>query len=439
MESWLKERELGDLVQIFQKEELNFGDFPDITAPVLAGRGVKYGTALKFERAWKQYAKSLEGGDRYVEESSKYIEESSKYLESLEPKQDKLLEPKPLKSIPSEPKQLESNPKDTSKGNPDDKSMDFSQLAFYPINKHNLNEIFKRQRNVLWAPQEIDHKGDRKDWDDLDEGTRIFLTFVLCFFAQMDGLINENLIENFKRETSFYKEAKYFYTLQEYVELVHNETYSNLIEAFIRDPEEKKKAFNAIHHYPAIQGIAKLIEKWMDNSRPLMERIIAFACVEGIMFQSAFAAIYWVKKRNILSALCLANEWIARDEGMHTQFALELYRTIVQDGLFPAVSQERIHTIVNEFVEAAHVFNADALKVEMIGMNLKDMMGYVKCTADTLMAGFGAEKLYNVENKFGEMMAVIGLPNKSNFFEKTVTEYGKEDNVDFTFEFTKDY
>lgn len=378
MEAWLKERELGNLVEVFQKQDLSFDDFPQINPLTLKLLGVPSEIALRFKREWKKF---------------------------------------------------------TTKEN----KRDFSNLSFYPIKKHDLHELFVLQRDLLWTPMEVKSDGDKAHVDDLDENTYNLVEFELCFFSQMDGLINENLIENFKKETSFYKEAKNFYTLQEYTELVHNETYSNLIEIFIRDPKKKEEAFNAIQHYPSIKNIANLVEKWMDNTRPLMERIIAFACVEGILFQSAFAAIYWIKKRNILPALCLANEWIARDEGIHTKFAVRLYQNIVIDGIYQPVSEEKIHSIVGEFVEAAEVFNKDALKADLIGLSLKDLMSYVKCTADAIIGGFGGEKLYNVENRIGDLMAVISLPSKSNFFEKPVTEYGKDSNVDFAFSFTKEY
>jgi len=382
MEAWLKERELGNLVETFQKQDISLDDFPQLNALTLKIMKIPTESAKKFVKEWQIY---------------------------------------------------------NTKENKRDFKRDFSNLSFYPIQKHDLLELFNLQRDVLWTPSEVKSDKDKSHIDDLDENTYNLIEFELCFFSQMDGLINENLIENFKKETSFYKEAKYFYTIQEYIELVHNQTYSDLIETFIRDPIKKEEAFNAIQNYSSIRNIANLVEKWMDSTRPLMERIIAFACVEGILFQSAFAAIYWIKKRNILPALCLANEWIARDEGLHTRFAVRLYQNIVIDGIHPAVSKERIHSIVGEFVEAAEVFNKDALKADLIGLSLKDLMSYVKCTADVIIGGFGGEKLYNVENRLGDLMAVISLPSKSNFFEKPVTEYGKDSKANYAFAFTDDY
>lgn len=316
---------------------------------------------------------------------------------------------------------------------------DFSQYSYHPITKPLLNSYYEKQRNVFWTAQEISHKGDRSDWDVLDVDSKRFIKFVLCFFAQADGIINENLIENFKIETSFYKEARHFYAIQEVIEICHNEVYSNLIEAFIRDEDEKKQAFDAISNFSSIKAIAELMFKWMDKSIPLAERIVAFSCVEGILFSSAFAAIYWIKRRNILLALCLANEWIARDETIHTEFAIALYHTMVKDGMCLALSQERIHAIIKDFVDVSDLFNREALRVDLIGMNINDMMDYVKCTADMLSTSYGYDKIYNSKNKFGDWMVIIGLPSKSNFFEKVSTEYGKNEDGDYEFDTEADF
>ncbi len=318
---------------------------------------------------------------------------------------------------------------------------EYSQYSYYPIKYPHLNKYYEQQRDVFWTAPEVNHKGDREHWDLLDKPTRRFLKFVLCFFAQADGIINDNLINNFKRETSHYKEARHFYAMQEVIEVCHNEVYSNLIEAFIRDEKKKAKALDAITNYPSIKLIADTMNKWMDTSIPLLERLIAFSCVEGILFSSAFAAIYWIKRRNILLALCLANEWIARDEGIHTSFAVALYHTMVDDETlnYERISPTRIQEIVDDFVKVAETFNRDALRIDLLGMNADDMMSYVKSVADNLIEAYGCEKLYNAENKFGDWMANIGLPNKSNFFEKTVTEYGKDGKMNFEFDVNAEY
>jgi ribonucleoside-diphosphate reductase subunit M2 len=316
---------------------------------------------------------------------------------------------------------------------------DSSRYSFFPIKYHILESFYQKQKSIFWTAQEIDYIGDRGDWDNLDTDTRDFIKFILLFFAQADGIINENLIENFKKETSCYKEARYFYAAQEFMEVGHNETYSMLIEAFIRDPEEKHKAFNAIKYYPSIKKIADWMFEWMDNSIPLPERVIAFACIEGMLFSSAFAAIYWIKRKNILHGLCKANEFIARDEALHTEFAVALYHVLTDiDRKFEPVSEVRVHEIIKSALKVAEDFTRDALKVELVGMNADDMVDYVKCTADRLSESLGYNKIYKVENPF-DWMLVIGLPNKSNFFETTVSEYSHQCKSEFEFDLDTDF
>ena len=314
-----------------------------------------------------------------------------------------------------------------------DEDDNFAQYSFFPIKHHVLEKYYQKQKDVFWTPQEIDYRSDRDDWDRLDENTKEFIKFILLFFAQADGIVNENLIEHFKKETSDYKEARYFYAAQEFIEVIHNETYSMLIEAFFRDPEEKKKAFNAIKYYPSIRKIADWMFKWMNSDTPLHERVIAFACVEGIFFSSAFAAIYWIKRRNVLHGLCKANEFIARDEAMHTEFAVALYHVLTEvDHKYDPLSESRVHEIIGSALKVSEEFTRDALKVDLIGMNANDMVSYVKCTANRLSESLGYSKLYDVENPF-DWMAIIGLPNRSNFFETKVSEYSRQAKSDFEF------
>ena len=312
------------------------------------------------------------------------------------------------------------------------KTKDYTDYSFLPIKYPTLNAFYKKQRSVIWHPEEIDCKGDRDDWDVLDKDAKKLIKFILFFFSQADGVVNENLIENFKKETSAYKEARNFYSVQEFIETVHNETYSNLIEAFIRDENKKKKGRNAIMNYESIGNIYLWMEKWMDNKIPLLERVIAFACVEGILFSGAFAAIYWIKKRNILKALCKANEWISRDESIHTAFAVELYRIIAFETDW--LKESRVFEIIKEAVSVSENFIREAIKVELIGLSADDMVSYVKCVADNLSKALGCEEIYKVENMCGDWMVVISLPNKSNFFETQVTEYAFGEDDDFTFD-----
>lgn len=299
-----------------------------------------------------------------------------------------------------------------------------NRYSYLPIQHPNLERYFTSQYALFWVPEDIDFSEDRWHWDTLDNDTQKFLKFILCFFSQADGIINENLIENFQKEVSErYKEAQYFYTAQAFFETIHNKTYSMLIETFIRDPREKDEAFNAIQTFPVIGKIADWMMGWMDSSKPLTERVVAFACIEGILFNGAFVAIYWIKKKGVLPGLCTSNELIARDEALHTLFGEELFRTLVEDGE-PRPTQERIHKIVKSAMDTAEEFIREALGVGLIGMKPDDMVKYVQCTADTLLEELGYSKYYNVEDPF-PWMASISLPNKTNFFERKVTEYKK--------------
>jgi len=316
---------------------------------------------------------------------------------------------------------------------------DYSQYSFFPIERENLISFYQRQKAVVWSPQELDVSRDRSDWDALDEGTKTFIKFILFFFAQADGIVNENLITHFKQETSFFKEATFFYSAQEYIETIHNETYSILIETFIRDRQEKIRGYNAIKHYPSIQKMAYWMFDWMDAELSLLERVVAFACVEGIFFSSAFAAIYWIKRRNILQGLCKANEWIARDEALHTEFAVALYHELIKER-FHRLPEDTVHSIIKSAVAVSESFVRDALQVDLIGMNADDMVDYVKCTGDVVSMSFGYNSIYEVENKF-TWMNVISLPNRSNFFESKVSEYAKPEETasDFTFDLDAEF
>lgn len=323
---------------------------------------------------------------------------------------------------------------------PEEKGEDYySKYSHFPVESEKLEEYYQTQKNVFWTPQEIDFAEDRADWVKLDPPAKRFIKFILCFFAQADGIVNENLFDNFMRETSKLKEAGKFYKMQAAIEQIHNETYSLLIEAFFRDHNEKRKAFNAIRYYPSIKKIADWIFKWMDPKRPLAERVIAFACVEGIFFSSAFAGIYWIKKRNILKGLCKANEWIARDEAIHTEFAIALYHTLTGiRNICTTLEKEKVHEIIKSATVASEEFTRNALRVDMIGMNADDMIKYIQCTSDKLSDSLGYGKIYSAENPF-DWMAVISLPNKSNFFETKVSEYGRQENNDFEFDLDAEF
>ena len=316
---------------------------------------------------------------------------------------------------------------------------DYSKYSYFPIKFPILEKYYQKQKDVYWTAQEIDYLGDRADWDKLDADSRKFIKFILFFFAQADGIVKENLIDNFKRETSFYKECRFFYAAQEFMEVGHNETYSMLIESLIRDPEEKAAGYNAIENFPSIRKMADWMFRWMSRTTSLPERIIAFACVEGIFFSSAFAGIYWIKRKNILKGLCKANEFIARDEAIHTEFAIALYHVITDvDKKYASLSEKRVHEIIGSAVVACEEFTRVALNVDLVGMNADEMVLYVKCTGNRLAESLGYRKIYDVNNPF-KWMAVIGLPNKSNFFETRPSEYARQSTSDFTFDLNTEF
>jgi len=308
--------------------------------------------------------------------------------------------------------------------------------AFLPIKNPRLIKYYTDQKNVFWTPADIDMSGDREDWNKLDDNTKHFIKFILCFFAQADGIVIENLMGRFQEETSKWKEAKAFYAMQNAMETIHNETYSLLIEAFITDNDEKNKAFNAISNYKSIKKIADWIIAWMNSDTPLTERVIAFCCVEGVLFSGAFAAIYWVKRLNILKGLCKSNEYIQRDECIHKDFGCELYHFLQTQG-FDKVTDKRVREIIESCMVVVEEFINDALKVDLIGMNSSELLDYVKCTADNLSEQLGYKKVFEVENPY-DWMATIGMTNKTNFFEDRVTEYSQNDSK-FSFEEKEDF
>lgn len=312
---------------------------------------------------------------------------------------------------------------------------DFTNLAFLPIKWTGLEKLYQKQKNVFWTAQEIDYTNDRSQWDRTTDAVRHYVGFLVKLFAQLDGIVNENLTENFKHETSVYaKECAMFYSIQEAMEWGHNETYSLLIKTFFRDPTEQARGLNSIKHYPAIRRIADWSFSWMDPSRPLLERVIAFTCIEGIIFSSAFAGIYWIKRMNILAGLTKANEWVARDEAIHTEFGVALYHHLTSKNLFNAFESlpvTRVHEILRSAVEVTETFTREAMNVQLVGLNADDMVDYVKTTADALSQSLDCGRIYNSRNPF-EWMVIISLPNKSNMFEGKVSEYAREGADDAT-------
>jgi ribonucleoside-diphosphate reductase subunit M2 len=302
-------------------------------------------------------------------------------------------------------------------------------LAFLPIHHDVLHKHYKELCAMFWTPEEIDYSKDRDDWNSLDEDTRFYVKQLLFLFSQLDGVINENLLGNFVEETSFLKDAAHFYAIQVANETIHNETYSVLIDTFITNLEEKSKGLDSIRNYPMIKAIGDWAYKWMNKEIPLVQRILAFACIEGVIFSSAFAGIYYIKRRfNKLQGLLKANEWIARDEGLHTQFAVDLYHIIKTHPDLSEhnkqITQEQAYEIVKSAVEVCENFTRTSMNVHLIGLNADEMVGYVETTADWVLHSFGFDKLYNTVNPL-DWTATIAFTGKTNFFEGKVTEYAR--------------
>lgn len=312
----------------------------------------------------------------------------------------------------------------------------FSKYSFLPIEHPSLDFYYQQQKNVVWFPSHVSLEQDIKDWKRQDiRNQKKFLFKYMCLFSQLDALINENIVEHFKQETSEYKDARNFYAAQNFIETIHAEMYSIFIDKLIDDESLKAKMFDSISHDTSIKNIADWVLKWMNKSLPLEHRVIAFACIEGILFSAAFAGVYWLKSQNIFPGVCKANEWIARDECLHTLFAVELYKVMNK-----TVDKHIISSIIKESVELAIDFNKEALETDGIGLTTDGMNNYIKCTADVISNYFGSGILYGESaGPFTEWMKIIGLSNKSNFFETTVTEYSAHKSSDFKFDLDTEF
>jgi ribonucleoside-diphosphate reductase beta chain len=294
-----------------------------------------------------------------------------------------------------------------------------NRFVIFPIEQQEIWEMYKKQQACIWTAEEIDLSADIDDWrNKLNDNERHFVKHVLAFFAASDGIVNENLAENFVREVQ-YSEAKFFYGFQIMMENIHSETYSLLIDTYITDPQEKKKLFNAIDTIPAVKKKADWALKWVESEH-FQERLVAFAAVEGIFFSGSFCSIFWLKKRGLMPGLSFSNELISRDEGMHCDFAVLLHNNYLAN----KVSEERIKEIILSALEIEKEFITESLPVKLIGMNADLMKQYLEFVADRLLVDLGCSKVFNVENPF-DFMANISLQGKTNFFEKRVGEYQK--------------
>ncbi len=293
------------------------------------------------------------------------------------------------------------------------------RFVLFPITHNDIWQWYKKAEASFWTAEEIDLHQDLTDWNTkLNDDERHFIKHVLAFFAASDGIVNENLAENFVNEVQ-YTEAKFFYGFQIMMENIHSETYSLLIDTYIKDPEDRDRLFHAIENFEAIKKKADWALRWIDSDS-FAERLVAFAAVEGIFFSGSFCSIFWLKKRGIMPGLTFSNELISRDEGLHCDFACHLHN----EHLINQVPQERITQIITEALDIEREFITEALPVSLIGMNSKLMIQYLEFVADRLLVELKCPKMYNSENPF-DFMDMISLQGKTNFFEKRVAEYQK--------------
>lgn len=294
-----------------------------------------------------------------------------------------------------------------------------NRFVLFPIVHDDIWQFYKKCEASFWTAEEIDLSADLVDWDTkLNDNERHFVKHVLAFFAASDGIVNENLAENFVSEVQ-YTEAKFFYGFQIMMENIHSETYSLLIDTYIKDNKEKDYLFNAIDTLDCVKKKANWALRWIDNGS-FAERIVAFAAVEGIFFSGSFCSIFWLKKRGLMPGLSFSNELISRDEGMHCDFACLLYNNHIERPL----AKETLEGMIRDAVDIEKEFVSDALPVNLIGMNSDMMCEYIEFVADRLLASLGNDKIYNAENPF-PWMELISLQGKTNFFEKRVGDYQK--------------
>lgn len=293
------------------------------------------------------------------------------------------------------------------------------RFVLFPIQHDNIWKMYKTAVASFWTTEEIDLSSDIVDWNTkLNDNERYFIKHILAFFAASDGIVNENLVLNFMREVQ-YPEARCFYGFQIAIENIHAETYSLLIDTYIKDNEEKSRLFNALDTVPCVKKKADWALRWIENAPSFAHRLVAFAAVEGIFFSGSFCAVYWLKKRGLMPGLTFSNELISRDEGMHTDFACLLYSMLENK-----INADEVTAIIREAVEYEKEFVSTAIPVSLIGMNAEMMGEYLEFVADRLLLSLGYEKTFNASNPF-PWMEMISLQGKTNFFEKRVGDYQK--------------
>lgn len=293
-----------------------------------------------------------------------------------------------------------------------------SRFVLFPIKYDTIWKMYKQAEASFWTTEEIDLSHDLQDWEKLNDNERHFISHVLAFFAASDGIVNENLVLNFMKDVQI-PEARCFYGFQIAIENIHAETYSLLIDTYIKNPVEKDKMFNALQTLPCVKKKADWALKWIDEAPSFAHRLVAFAAVEGIFFSGSFCSVFWLKKRGLMPGLCFSNELISRDEGLHCDFACLLF-SMMQN----RPSNEEVTSIITDAVTFEKEFVTDALPVSLIGMNAELMGQYIEFVADRLLQSLGCDKFYNAVNPF-PWMELISLQGKTNFFEKRVGEYQK--------------
>jgi len=309
------------------------------------------------------------------------------------------------------------------------------RYVMFPLQYADIWELYKKQVDCFWRAEEVDLSKDLTDWAKLTPDEKHFITMVLAFFAASDGIVLENLALRFMGDVQV-AEARSFYGFQIAMENIHSEMYSLLIDTYVNDSVEKDRLFHATSNFPCITKKADWAKKWIaDNRSSFASRLVAFAAIEGIFFSSSFASIYWLKKRGILPGLTFSNELISRDEALHTEFAIMLYKKMNSK-----LSKKRIHEIIKEAVEIETEFITVAIPCKMIGMNCKLMTQYIQFVADRLCVQLGYEKIYNSTNPF-DFMELISVESKVNFFERTNSEYAMANKTvdDDCFNFSCDF
>jgi ribonucleotide reductase beta subunit family protein with ferritin-like domain len=295
-----------------------------------------------------------------------------------------------------------------------------NRLTVHPIKFENVWELYKKQQKCFWTAEEIDFSKDTKDWEKLKIEEKHFIKHVLAFFAASDTIVNINLIDRFLKEVNIL-EVQIGYTFQAMMENVHSEVYSLMIDTYIKDEKEKTFLLNAVENIECVAEKSKWAFKWIKSNEDFAVRLVAFSVVEGVFFSGSFCAIYWLKERNLMPGLTLSNEFIARDEGLHVEYACELYSMLRNK-----LDVEIVNEIVKEAVEIETVFITESLPCKLIGMNSNSMIEYIKYVADGLLIDLGYPKMYNVSNPF-DFMENISLEGKTNFFESRVSQYKKAD------------